>query len=199
VQLATPIRPAHAYLDPRRARFAPALHLENLAQRQHCQNVRYGETPALLQTQFEALQANGLEEVDDLAALDALLLRQPVAQALRFALEAALTHALAAQAGQPVWEYLGVPAPLGAVPTAFSLPIMEPTAVAAFLTEQNARRFNLLKVKVNATDGLALLQAVAAAAPGQPLLVDGNETWTSAAEVLAFLQAVAAAGRGCSR
>ncbi len=155
-------------------------------------NVRYGETPALLQAQFDALQANGIEKVADLAGLDALLRHQPVAHALRFALEAALTHALAAQAGLPVWAYLGVPAPAAAVPTAFSLPIMEPTAVADFLIEQDAQRFNLLKVKVNAADGLALLQAVAAAAPGQPLLVDGNETWTAAAEVLLFLEDVAA-------
>ena len=155
-------------------------------------NVRYGETPALLQAQFAALQANGLAAVASLAAFDALLLRQPVAHALRFALEAALTHALAAQAGQPVWAFLGVPAPAAAVPTAFSLPIMEPEAVADFLTEQNAQRFKLLKVKVNATDGLALLRAVAAAAPGQPLLVDGNETWATADAVLAFLQAATA-------
>ena len=155
-------------------------------------NVRYGETPALLQAQFDGLQAIGLEEVASLDAFDALLLRQPVAHALRFALEAALTHALAAQAGQPVWAFLGVPPPAAAVPTAFSLPIMEPAAVASFLAAQNARRFGLLKIKVNAADGLALLRAVAAAAPGQPLLVDGNETWTTAADVLAFLEAAAA-------
>ena len=155
-------------------------------------NVRYGETPALLQAQFAALQAQGLGQTDTLAAFDALLLRQPVAQALRFALEAALTHALAAQAGLPVWAYLGVPAPLAAVPTAFSLPIMEPAAIAGFVAGQNARRFELLKVKVNAADGLALLRAVAAAAPGHPLLVDGNETWATAADVLAFLAAAAA-------
>ena len=155
-------------------------------------NVRYGETPALLQAQFDALQVNGIEKVSSMASLDALFLHQPVAHALRFALEAALTHALAAQAGVPVWAYLGVPAPAAAVPTAFSLPIMEPAAVAGFLIEQNAQRFKLLKVKVSAADGLALLRAVAAAAPGQPLLVDGNETWTTAADVLVFLEAVAA-------
>ena len=155
-------------------------------------NVRYGETPALLQAQFGQLLAAGLPTAADLPALDALLARVPVAQALRFALEAALTHALAARAGQPVWAFLGVPAPAPAVPTAFSLPIMAPAAVAGFLATQNARRFGLLKIKVNAADGLALLQAVAAAAPGHPLLVDGNETWASAAGVLAFLAAAAA-------
>ena len=173
--------------------FVVAVHLAGSTGRgEAAPNVRYGETPALLQAQFGCLLVAGLNAVADLPGLDALLAAAPVAHALGFALEAALTHALAAQAGQPVWAFLGVPAPASAVPTAFSLPIMEPTAVAGFLAEQNTQRFKLLKVKVNATDGLALLQAVAAAAPGQPLLVDGNETWTSAADVLAFLNAAAA-------
>ena len=89
-------------------------------------NVRYGESPELLQTQFAALQAADLEAVDSLKKLDALLAAHPVAHALSFALEAALTHWLAACAGQPVWQWLGVPPPAAAVPTAFSLPIMEP-------------------------------------------------------------------------
>ena len=46
-----------------------------------------------------------------MAELDALLAAQPVAHALSFALEAALVQWLAARAGQPVWQWLGVPAP----------------------------------------------------------------------------------------
>ena len=155
-------------------------------------NVRYGETPDLLQTQFEGLLAAGLTTVATLPALAALLAAQPVGHALAFALESALTHALAAQAGQPVWQYLGVPAPAARVPTAFSLPIMEPGEVAGFLRQQQADRFSLLKVKVNQAAGLDLLCAVAAARPGQPLLVDGNETWPDADSLLRFLEQAAA-------
>jgi L-alanine-DL-glutamate epimerase-like enolase superfamily enzyme len=155
-------------------------------------NVRYGETPELLQAQFAALQANGLAAVASLEELDALLTAQPVSHALSFGLEAALVQWLAAGAGQPVWQWLGVPAPAASVPTAFSLPIMEPGAVAGFLREQNAARFELLKIKVNQAEGLDLLREVARVLPGHALLVDGNETWLDADSVLHFLEQAAA-------
>ena len=155
-------------------------------------NVRYGETPALLQAQFAHLLAQGLAQADTRPALAALLAAHPVAHALAFALESALTHCLAARAGQPVWQYLGVPRPAARVPTALTLPIMAPGEVAGWLREQGAARFHLLKVKVNQAEGLDLLRAVAAAAPGQPLLVDGNEAWPDADSLLRFLEAAAA-------
>ncbi len=155
-------------------------------------NVRYGESPALLQAQFEDLLAHGLGQAETLPELTALLATRPVAHALRFALEAALTHCLAARAGQPVWKWLGVPPPTSRTATAFSLPIMEPGEVAGFLAEHRAERFRLLKVKVNQEDGLALLRAVTAALPGRPLLVDGNEAWSDADSLLRFLEQVAA-------
>lgn len=155
-------------------------------------NVRYGESPTLLQQQFEALLAAGLPQVETLLDLMALLAEHPVAHALRFALEAALVHCLAARAGQPVWQWLGVPRPAVRVPTAFSLPIMAPGEVVGFIEAQQARRFSILKIKVNQTEGLGLLRAVAQAVPGHPLLVDGNEAWPDADSLLQFLEQAAA-------
>ena len=154
-------------------------------------NVRYGEAPELLLAQFEALQGAGLASVETLTGLDALLAAQPVAHALSFALESALVQWLAAGAGQPVWRWLGVPAPAPAVPTAFSLPIMAVGEVAGFLREQRAARFSLLKIKVNQAEGLDLLREVARVLPGHALLVDGNETWPDADSVLQFLEQAA--------
>jgi len=154
-------------------------------------NVRYGESPELLQAQFADLLAHGLADADTLEALIELLAARPVAHALRFALESALTHCLAARDGQPVWKWLGVPAPAERVPTALTLPIMAPGEVAAWLAEQQAARFKLLKVKVNQAEGLDLLQAVAAALPGRELLVDGNEAWPDADSLLRFLEQAA--------
>jgi L-alanine-DL-glutamate epimerase-like enolase superfamily enzyme len=149
--------------------------------------VRYGETPELLQQQFDELKANGLDRVESLAAWQDLLAAFPVAHALCFGIEAALVQWLAARAGQPVWQWLGVPEPAVAVPTAFSLPIMEPGKVASFLKDQSAARFDLLKIKVNAAEGFDLLREVARALPGHALLVDGNETWPDADSVLQFI------------
>jgi len=151
-------------------------------------NVRYGETPELLQEQFAGLQRAGLAQVSSLTELDALLAAYPVAHALAFGLEAALADWLAACAGQPLWQWLGVPQPAAQVPTAFSLPIMEPGQVAGFVQEQHAARFALLKIKVNEAEGLDLLREVARVLPGHPLLVDGNETWPDADSVLRFLE-----------
>lgn len=155
-------------------------------------NVRYGESPELLQQQFNNLMNNGLHEVTSLLELDALLAGHPVAHALSFALEAALVQWLAACAGQPVWQWLGVPPPAAAVPTAFSLPIMEPGAVAGFLREQHAARFTILKIKVNQAEALGLLREVSRVLPGHALLVDGNEAWPDADSVLRFLEETAA-------
>ena len=155
-------------------------------------NVRYGETPELLTQQFEHLLAHGLAQAGSLADLHALLAAQPVAHALGFALESGMVQWLAARAGQPVWQWLGVPPPAAAVPTAFSLPIMAVGEVAGFLREQDAARFQLLKIKVNQAEGLDLLREVARVLPGHPLLVDGNETWPDADGVLQFLTAAQA-------
>jgi L-alanine-DL-glutamate epimerase-like enolase superfamily enzyme len=154
-------------------------------------NVRYSESPALLQAQFADLLAHGLPQADTLPDLTALLAARPVAHALRFALESALTHCLAARAGQPVWQWLGVPPPARRVATAFTLPIMEPGEVAGFIAEQRAERFGLLKVKVDQAGGLDLLRAVATALPGRTLLVDGNEAWPDADSLLRFLEQAA--------
>lgn len=154
-------------------------------------NVRYGETPARLMQEFEQLLAAGLASVGSLAELEALLAAHPPAHALRFALESAYVHREAARLGQTVPALLGVPAPAPRTPTAFSLPIMDPGAVAGFMQEQDMRRFSLLKIKVNQESGYELLREVMRAAPGHPLLIDGNESWPDADTLLRFLEKTA--------
>ena len=152
-------------------------------------NVRYGETPAGLLLEFERLGAAGLALVQSLTELEEFLAAHPPAHALRFALESAFVHREARRTGRPVGEVLGLlPAPAAAVPTAFSLPIMEPGAVAAFVREQGMSRFELLKVKVNQESGFELLRALTAVLPGRPLIIDGNEAWTDADGLLRFLE-----------
>ncbi|RTQ46231.1 dipeptide epimerase [Hymenobacter gummosus] len=154
-------------------------------------NVRYGESPGLLLAQFEQLQP-ALARVSSLPDLTALLDATAPAHALRFALESAYVHWLARQRGQAVPALLGVPAPLPAVSTAFTLPIMEPGQVAAFIEQHGLARFPILKVKVNQELGLDLLREVARRLPGRPVLIDGNEAWTEADALLRFCEQVQA-------
>ncbi|SET03293.1 dipeptide epimerase [Hymenobacter actinosclerus] len=143
-------------------------------------NIRYHETPEGLQEQFAQLQAAGLGACETLAELTDFLTRHPPAAALRFALESAFVHREAARLGQTVPDYLGVSARPHPVPTAATLPIMEPGAVAAFVHEQDLSRFPLLKIKVNREGGLDLLREVTRLLPGHPLIIDGNEAWPDA-------------------
>ncbi|RYU82134.1 dipeptide epimerase [Hymenobacter persicinus] len=155
-------------------------------------NVRYGETPAGLLTEFDQLVRAGLPAVRSLEELEEFLDEQAPAHALRFGLESAYVHWLARSRGQSVGQVLGVPAPAAHVPTAFSLPIMEPGAVAAFVREQRMDRFELLKIKVNQESGYDLLAALTRELPGRPLIIDGNEAWTDADRLLQFLEKVQA-------
>jgi L-Ala-D/L-Glu epimerase len=143
-------------------------------------NVRYGETPEGLEQEFMQLQAAGLGQCQTIEELTAFLKQYQPAHALRFAVESAFVHWEAARRGQTVPQWLGVPAPAAAVPTAATLPIMEPGEVAGFLKAQQLRRFPLLKVKVNREGAVDLLREVTRLLPGHPLLVDGNEAWTDA-------------------
>ncbi|QNH61306.1 dipeptide epimerase [Hymenobacter sediminicola] len=151
-------------------------------------NVRYGESPQALQAEFETLQQAGLNYIRTEAELQEFLEAQQPAHALRFALESAWVHYEAAQARQPVWQWLGAPEPATKVPTAFTLPIMPPGEVAAFLREQDMARFALLKIKVNKEAGYDLLREVTKMLPGRPLIIDGNEAWQDPDELLQFVE-----------
>ncbi|KAA9332447.1 dipeptide epimerase [Hymenobacter busanensis] len=150
-------------------------------------NVRYGESPALLLQQFAALQPD-LARVQSLPELTQVLDAAAPAHALRFALESAYVHREALRRGQSVPQLLGVSAPAASVPTAFTLPIMEPAAVPAFVQQHGLARFALIKIKVNQEGGADLLRAFTRELPGHPLLVDGNEAWRDADGLLRFVE-----------
>ncbi len=151
-------------------------------------NVRYSETPELLLTQFQSLLEKGLEYVRSLPDLQTLLAEQPVANALRFAVESAYVHFLCLQQRISVSQFLHL-LPVEKVPTIFTLPIMAPELIGDFIQVNNLNRFHSLKVKVNQTEALALVQAAFAANP-QPFIIDGNEAWTNPDDLVLFLQQV---------
>ncbi|PJJ59201.1 L-alanine-DL-glutamate epimerase-like enolase superfamily enzyme [Hymenobacter chitinivorans DSM 11115] len=151
-------------------------------------NVRYNETPEKLTAEFEALVAAGLGQYIHLPELEEFLAAHAPSHALRFAVESAFVHREAALRGQSVAAWLGVPAPSRPAATAFTLPIMEPGAVAEFVRAQGMSRFGQLKIKVNQDSGFELLRALTQALPGREVLIDGNEAWTDADSLLRFLE-----------
>lgn len=151
-------------------------------------NIRYHETPELLLGQFQGLLDSGLEYVRSITELQALLELQPVANALRFAVESAYIHFTCMQHHMAVSRYLKL-APAGAVSTSFSLPIMPPEQIGNFIAQHELNRFQSLKIKVNQSEAVSLVRAVAAAS-SRPLIIDGNEAWTDPDELIGFFQEI---------
>jgi L-Ala-D/L-Glu epimerase / N-acetyl-D-glutamate racemase len=123
--------------------------------------------------------------------LDEALPRHPTG---RSAVEAALLDALAAQCGVPLWRWLG-----GATPTVvsdLSIPLLPPEAAAAIAREAVANGFRRLKIKVGGPspdEDAARVRAIAAAAPGIPLRLDGNQAFAAEA-ALAFVRGLVDTG-----
>jgi L-Ala-D/L-Glu epimerase len=112
----------------------------------------------------------------------------------RAAMEAALLDALAARCGMSLWRWLG-----GATPTVvsdLSIPLLPPLEAAAVAREAVAGGFSRLKIKVGGPspeEDEARVRAIAAAAPGTPLRLDGNQGFAPAA-ALAFVGRLVDAG-----
>ncbi|WP_192823446.1 enolase C-terminal domain-like protein [Rufibacter sp. LB8] len=149
-------------------------------------NVRYGETPELLNQQFDHLQTQGLAEVATIEDFSRITTQVKVMPALRFALESAFIHYLCQKNHQTVTQFLGVEA-AASVPTAYSYPIMDPGKIATFTQEHNLHRFEYLKVKVNQESGLDMMTEVARATK-QPLMLDANEAWTDPEAFILYLE-----------
>lgn len=132
--------------------------------------VRYGESVASvmdqIETQREAMCAG--------MGRDELQARLP-AGAARNALDAALWD-LESQLGHvPVWDQLARP-PHSRLETALTISIDTPQGMAkAASAIANPR---LIKIKVDADDPLARIEAVRHAVPSARLIVDPNESWT---------------------
>ncbi|MCB2102213.1 MAG: L-Ala-D/L-Glu epimerase [Rhodobacterales bacterium] len=138
---------------------------------------RYGETvedvAAALEAQADAV-AGGLTRHDLLAAMPA--------GAARNALDAALWDLACKQSGRRAWELAGVAAP-GVRITAETVGIDTPEAMGAAAKAIADRP--LLKVKLDAHDVVARVDAVRHGAPRARLIVDANEAWS--ADLLADL------------
>lgn len=149
-------------------------------------NIRYGESAEHLTDQFESLVDSGLELIRSLEDLQILLSLHLPSNSLRFAIESAYIHFVCQQKGISVSQFLGVALPT-AVPTSFSLPIMDPAQVGDFIRSHDLNRFESLKIKVDQEQGLDLVRQVAAYSH-RPLIIDANEAWPEPDALLQFLE-----------
>lgn len=137
-------------------------------------NIRYGETPELIEKQFnEWLEKNDITKISNLAMLDADLDQMKLFHSLRFGLESVFVSYFAKKNVQSVGDFLGLPA-VRTVPTSFSMPIIPVAEIQEYLKPLS--RFHSLKIKVDAETGGPMLQEIRKHTD-QKLRVDANEGW----------------------
>lgn len=130
---------------------------------------RYGESIASALAEIDAARA-ALEGGANRTQLLALMR----AGAARNAVDCALWDLEARTTGRSVAALIGAPAPV-ALPTALTVVIDTPAAMAEAASA--IADAPLIKVKVDASEPLAMIRAVRAAAPRAALIVDPNESW----------------------
>ena len=112
--------------------------------------------------------------------------------AARNALDCAIWDWESQKAKTPVWRMAGLacPAPL---PTAYTISLGDPDAMAAAARAAAARGFGLLKCKLTGAGDRDRIAAVRAGAPDARLIVDANEAWHDM-DIAAEAAALAALG-----
>jgi L-Ala-D/L-Glu epimerase len=146
-------------------------------------NVRYGESPEIIKSQFERLDRSVLRK-PDFILFQEWLDAQQVCNSLRFGLESAFVHAVCQLRGLTVTRFLHLPEPSRKA-TAFSLPIMEAAEMQDFYEKFNLHRFHFLKIKIGQEGAEEAVKIVAALSGNKPMMIDANEAWT---DVEAFLR-----------
>jgi L-alanine-DL-glutamate epimerase-like enolase superfamily enzyme len=139
---------------------------ENAGRGESVPYARYGETVESVIAAIESLRGR-IEAGIGLYELQSAL----PAGAARCAVDCALWDLEAKQAGQPVWQRAGLPAPRP-VETAVTISLADPAAMAEAAKTAPGR---LLKLKLGGPEDIERIKAVHLARPDARLIVDGNE------------------------
>jgi L-alanine-DL-glutamate epimerase-like enolase superfamily enzyme len=148
-------------------------------------NIRYGETPDLIQGKFNHISSS-LKEVKDLQELTDVLDQEAIFSSLRFGIESAYIHLLSKKNNVPVYEQLGLKKPED-IYTSYTLPIMEIGEVKDFISRHNLLRFRYLKIKIDQETGSELIKEVSKVSL-QPLRIDANEAWQNPDSLMVFME-----------
>jgi L-Ala-D/L-Glu epimerase len=111
----------------------------------------------------------------------------------RNALDCALWDVAAKAAGQPLWQYAGLPIEPRPLMTAFTISLGDAAAMEADAAKAAAKGYGLLKLKLTGEGDRERVAAVRTGAPAARLIVDANESWTGL-EVAAEAAALAVLG-----
>ena len=113
--------------------------------------------------------------------------------AAKGAVNIALLDGAARQAGQPIYDYLGLGFSGRKHVTSFSIGIDKPEVIRRKVLA--AAQYPVLKLKVGGPDDTLNLAALREAAPMKTVRVDANEAWRTKEEALGKIERLAADGR----
>jgi L-alanine-DL-glutamate epimerase-like enolase superfamily enzyme len=137
-------------------------------------NIRYGETPATIESQFNEWKKNDTFEISSF--------REDMFHSLRFGLESVLLSYTAAKENKSLASYLGLSASTPA-PTSFSMPITPVGEIADYL--KPLKRFSSLKIKVDAESAGEMLAEIRKHTTAK-LRIDANEGWKDLDQFIRF-------------
>ncbi len=146
-------------------------------------NIRYGETPDKIQSQFNEWQAlSHLAQLSNSEILTVELNKTKLFHSLRFGLESVFLSFFASKEGKSLSDYLNLPA-IVPVATSFSMPITAVGEIKDYLAPLS--RYKSLKIKVDAETGTEMLAEIRK--HSQALLrVDANEGWKDLDQFIRF-------------
>ena len=151
-------------------------------------NIRYGESPELLLTQFERFANTAPPDFASVDELQAHCHQCEVAYALRFAIESAWYHLRAGGRREQLQRTLNVEF-IDHSATSYTIPIMEPGVVKSFYDNQRLKRFPYIKLKVNRELAEDLTRQVVSFS-NAPVMLDANEAFTDVEDCIRFLEKI---------
>jgi L-alanine-DL-glutamate epimerase-like enolase superfamily enzyme len=153
---------------------------------------RYQENPATVQAFLQRVEARRLTPGDLPGSMRYLETRAAGNAAAKGALNIALADLAARQAGQAIYNHLGLGFTEGKHVTSFSIGIDTPETVHAKVLA--AAAYPVLKLKLGSRYDRDNFAALRRAAPNKPLRVDANEAWRTKETALQQIEWLATDG-----
>ena len=149
---------------------------------------RYGDTQKVVEECFDLFLSEKPEMIEKIESLTNLLDDIEMPKGLRFGIESAYIHYLAAVGKMSVQQILCLNQ-VKSFPISFSLPIMKASDVGPFYRDHKLARFGPLKVKV---DGLKSVDAVCEVGKLHKgkIRIDANESFNSSEEVIEAIKSL---------
>ncbi|MCO4754601.1 MAG: hypothetical protein KC478_08960 [Bacteriovoracaceae bacterium] len=144
-------------------------------------NIRYGETPELIEQQFNSLPdfSNPQELLDGCSTLE-------ICHSLKCALVCAAVDMIAKKSGMSIETFLGVKR-LEKLPTSMSIPIMEEELLTKYIDD--IKRFKFIKIKVNEQNAISFTSKITSMTD-RPIRIDANEAFSDTDSFYKFIESI---------